>query len=129
MCQFSLCPLQLSHLAIETCLHFLGPLFRFDPFLVDPCILLYPLDIELILELPHLIDLLIQIILSEVQGCIQPPDVLAHLHTISIVFELDDIHLDLFDKLPVLRDHDQQRVVRESGLKRVQFLLSEGLLI
>ena len=97
--------------------------------MVDACILLYPLDIELILELPHLIDLLIEIILREVQGRIQAPDVLAHLYTVSIVFELDDINLDLLDQVPVLRDHVQQRVVRESGLKRVQFLLSEGLLI
>jgi hypothetical protein len=79
--------------------------------LVHACILLYPLDVKLILKLPHLIDLLIEIILREVQCRIQPPDVLAHLNTISIVFELYDIHLNLLNQLSVLRDHIQQRVV------------------
>jgi hypothetical protein len=97
--------------------------------LVHPCILLDPLEVKLVLELPHLVDLLIEVILREVQGSIQPPDVLAHLHTISIVFQLGEIHGHLLNKLSVLRDHVKQRVVRESGLKRVQLLLGEGLLI
>ncbi len=97
--------------------------------MVHACILLYSLDIKLILEFLHLVDLLIEIILREVQGRIQPSDVLSHLHTISIVFELDDIHLNLLYQLSVLRDHGKQGVMRKSGLQRVQLLLIEGFLI